>query len=161
MSKMTPEKKALNKAATVLRNVAYRNRRAEYDGATSAARQSVESSPLGAAWDAARGDLDAATEGRAAAVKAIQDQIDALRAQFDGVMEVHGRLVNAAKARRDSTSVAFHAALNEQLEAIETKYADMKGVWGPGTWKSLDEFLNHVPGGPVASASLQPSNGEG
>ncbi len=141
MAGISPEQKIINREATKLRDAAFRSRRDAYRSEQEGTEALVRSGDLGKANDAAMTAFNEAIAARNAAVSAIEAKIRELEEEMARVVSAHRVVIEQAKEARDQTYRKMRAALDEAQQAVNAKYPDMDGVYTPGGWKPITEFV--------------------
>lgn len=140
-SKLTPEQKALNKAATKLRDSAYNQRKSAYEAERKSADAVFASSDVVRAAIKADDAFDTALEGRNAALDSIREQIAALQQKLaETELEYNARL-EPLKAARHAAWDSRRKAEADLKTAVDEKYPDVADCWSAAQWKPFDEFL--------------------
>lgn len=140
-SKLTPEQKALNKAATKLRDSAYNQRKSAYRAEQDSADVVFASSDVVRAANKADDAYNMALAKRNAAVDFIEAQIASLQQKLsDTKRECNARLEPLKSARHTAWDARRKAEANLKA-AVDEKYPDVADCWSAAQWKSFNEFL--------------------
>lgn len=141
MAKITEEQKAINKAATKLRDAAYRKSIAEYMAERNAAKLRAEQDPVAAIALNASRMLDNALAKRDTDLNDIAVQIRALEEKKEAVHQNHKAIINVAKEQQTKAWGDKHKLESELQEAVNLKYPDVAGYPSAATWKPISEFM--------------------
>ena len=140
-SKLTPEQKALNKAATKLRDSAYHQRKSAYQAELKSADAVFASSDVVRAANEADDAFNTALEERNAALASIREQIAALQQNLtETERECNARLEPLKAARHAAWDARRKAEMALKVE-VDEKYPDVADCWSAAGWKSFNEFL--------------------
>lgn len=140
-SKLTPEQKALNKAATKLRDSAYNQRKSAYRAERDSADVVFASSDVVRAANEADDAFNTALEERSAVLGSITAQIAALRQKLTETERECNARLEPLKAARHAAWDAKRKAEAALKAAVDEKYPDVADCWSGAQWKSFNEFL--------------------
>lgn len=144
--KMNPTEKERRKAATKLRDAAYRNRRGAYEKAMDEALSTPELTKLRAERDAAGEKRDEQLRARDAEIQELERQINALKAQQKEVQDKYSPILDQCREAHSAASKAYRTQEAEIRAKVVAEFSDVSELWsGAASWKPIDEFLDQVP----------------
>lgn len=138
---------ALREEASKQRSRAYRQRRNEYDKALNAATDAFDKTSV--VTDYKRAD-DAYEEARDRARNdedIIRAQIAALEQNIKDARVTANAHIDSLKQARSNAREQKRKTEQEVRASVHAQFPDIAGVFGPSSWKPLDEFLPKDPQG--------------
>lgn len=144
--RLTTEQKQTNSKAAALRAKAFNERRKAYEKELLKAEACVHQSDLGNKFEQQVTHFNQALAARKSAIEAINQKIEALKAELMLVEQEHGNVIENIKQSRDLARHAYFSARTEARQEVEARYPDLKNCSTPAGWMPLQDFIPKCAG---------------
>lgn len=138
---MSQIEKDARKAATKVRDKAFKVRESEYKDAKKAMEAEINGSPESRAVNDSNSEYNLIRDRRDKAVAEIRQKIRELELEMEEVKRSHDVLASDANGRRQSAFRAHESLQREQKQALEARFHDLFGEdRSPLAWMSLTSW---------------------